>query len=795
MLVATRHWLLLVLGTLLTTSLGAQTRQRTPIRQSNLTFETATTTPLTLLDAARDDRWLGLGVRDVRWAADGEIVYFRWNQSPTPEDLDEADPWFRADRDGEWAERVPEPELENVPGSRISWGGTYRAAWSSKGSIYLYDRDRGTRRLVTPDRGPRHVRMSRDGDGIYFEMGEALYRYQIADGALAVVAKRVERKPEAKTAASEWLAAQQRELLTHVRAQRERRWRADSLERREPGRPQLIPLAPGETIDDVRLSPDGRFVTFVARKRDTRRPQTQYIDYVDGSGYARVHDARSKVGEPRDLVRMGVVTFDPTVPVDSVEIGWLTLPEAGEQNTVPHGPFWNLEGTRAVVQFIGEDHRDIWYAEVDLTTGGTTVLAHDHDDAWIGGPPIQANYLQPALLEWLPGDRFVFASERSGWSHLYLIESDNTVRPLTSGPWEVRGATLSRDRSQWLLRAGREHPAEDHLYLMPATGGEMVRLTVKPGRHVGFLSPDGTRLAVLYGESVQMPDLFLRGAAASAAERRVTVSGTDAYYEHPLVRPQIVSFRHPDGGPLWAALFKPAHPAVGRPAILHIHGGGYRQFAHRGWTVYGYALHLGLINYLVQHGYTVLDFDYRGSAGYGRDYRTDIARSMGIKDVDGAVAAARYLVREHGVDSARIGMYGVSYGGFMTLMSLFRYPGVFAAGVARAAVTDWAHYSDRWTSRILGLPHEDPGAYRRSSPIYYAEGLQDALLITHGLVDNNVHFQDAARLVQRLIELEKDFDVMYYPVEPHTIQTETSRYDYVKRAVAFFDAHLQGERD
>ncbi|MDH5589375.1 MAG: S9 family peptidase, partial [Gemmatimonadota bacterium] len=185
-------------------------------------------------------------------------------------------------------------------------------------------------------------------------------------------------------------------------------------------------------------------------------------------------------------------------------------------------------------------------------------------------------------------------------------------------------------------------------------------------------------------------------------------------------------------------------------------------------------------------------FDYRGGAGFGRDYRTDIARAMGISDVDGAVAAARYLVREEGVDSTRIGMYGVSYGGFMTLMSQFRYPGVFAAGVARAAVSDWAHYSDGWTSRILGVPHMDEEAYRVSSPIYHAEGLEDRLLITHGLVDDNVHFQDAARLIQRLVELEKEFEVMVYPVEPHTIATEASRYDLVRRQAAFFDRWLRG---
>ncbi|MDH3225170.1 MAG: prolyl oligopeptidase family serine peptidase, partial [Gemmatimonadota bacterium] len=275
---------------------------------------------------------------------------------------------------------------------------------------------------------------------------------------------------------------------------------------------------------------------------------------------------------------------------------------------------------------------------------------------------------------------------------------------------------------------------------------------------------------------------------------RITESGTAAYRRVALRTPEIVSFPHPDGRPLWAALYRPENPASGGPALVHVHGGGYRQFAHRGWSVYGYALHLGFLHYMVEQGYTVLDFDYRGSAGYGRDYRTDIAGAMGDKDVDGAVAAAEYLVDEHGVDSGRIGIYGVSYGGFMTLMSQFRYPGVFRAGIARAAVTDWAHYSDGWTSRILGVPHMSPEAYRRSSPIYHAEGLADRLLITHGLVDDNVHFQDAARLIQRLIELEKDFEVMVYPGEPHTVETESARYDLVRRSAVFFDRWLAERR-
>jgi dipeptidyl aminopeptidase/acylaminoacyl peptidase len=771
-------------------SMAARQREVTPLRQSALTAETATPAGLTLRDASRDDRWLGLGVRDVRWAVDGSGVYFRWNRDPKPQDVDDADPWFRADPDGGWVEELTAGEEWRIPGEAVSWSPDGRvAAWERGGAVFVYGQDwePSIRRVWQPDPAARDARVAERGAAVHFQTGAALRRYDLRDGSTTVVARKVTIPGAPATDAARWLAQQQRDLFAHVRDVDRQQRAAEALGARQRGS-QAIPLPAAVEIDQVALSPDGRHVTFRARTPATDRPTTSYVDYLDASGYSRVHEARSKVGESRDVFRLGIADVDPTVPDDSVRIRWVTLTEAGEQRTVPHGPVWNLEGTRAVAQFIGERHEDVWYAEIDVTTGSASVLTHDQDDAWIGGPPVQANYLQPALLEWLPGDRFVFASERSGWSHLWLMEADGTARALTAGPWEVRGAQLSRDRRRWLVQASREHPSEDHLYLMPALGGEMTRVTAGTGRHAGSLSPDGGRLALVSDDATHMPDLFV---GRLDARRRVTVSGADAFYRHSLVAPEIVTFEHPDGGPLWAAIYRPATPDPSRPALIHVHGGGYRQFAHRGWTVYGYALHLGFLNYMVQQGYTVLDFDYRGSAGYGRDYRTDIADAMGISDVDGAVAAARWLAEHEGVDPARIGIYGVSYGGFMTLMSQFRYPGVFTAGVARASVSDWAHYSDGWTSRILGVPDLDPEAYRRSSPIYHAEGLRDHLLITHGLVDDNVHFQDTARLIQRLIELEKDFDVMVYPVEPHTVETEASRYDLVRRSASFFDRWLR----
>src|SRR5205085_9886658 len=148
---------------------------------------------------------------------------------------------------------------------------------------------------------------------------------------------------------------------------------------------------------------------------------------------------------------------------------------------------------------------------------------------------------------------------------------------------------------------------------------------------------------------------------------------------------------------------------------------------------------------LMEHGYTVIDVDYRGSAGYGRNWRTAIYRHMGGQDLDDQVDAAKWLIANHGIDAKRIGLYGGSYGGFITLMAMFTRPGTFAAGAALRPVTDWAAYNTGYTSNILNNPQSDTEATRVSSPIYFAEGLQGALLICHGVVDTNVHFQDTVR--------------------------------------------------
>jgi dipeptidyl aminopeptidase/acylaminoacyl peptidase len=328
---------------------------------------------------------------------------------------------------------------------------------------------------------------------------------------------------------------------------------------------------------------------------------------------------------------------------------------------------------------------------------------------------------------------------------------------------------------------------------MPAAGGPATRLTPEDGWYTYELSPDETRLALTYGNVTTPTELFVMPAAQSgpaAAPVRLTRSTTDEFRAYTWATPEVVTFKDADGIDIHAQLIRPRTPHPARPAVVYVHGAGYAQAVNHRWSDT-----LMFWTFLADNGYTVLNVDYRGSSGYGRDCGRAVYRSMGDQDVLSAIAGADYLVKQHRIDRRRIGIYGGSYGGFFTLMALFRHPGVFAAGAALYPVTDWAHYNNGYTSRILNMPFDDDEAYRRSSPIYFADGLRDRLLILHGIEDNNVHFQDTVRLVQRLIELKKvNWDLAIYPIEAHGWQEESSRLDSNRRIFKLFEETLKGPR-
>ncbi|RYF50677.1 MAG: S9 family peptidase, partial [Cytophagaceae bacterium] len=344
--------------------------------------------------------------------------------------------------------------------------------------------------------------------------------------------------------------------------------------------------------------------------------------------------------------------------------------------------------------------------------------------------------------------------------------------------------------------------------------GARTQLTAMTGASDATLSPDESQIVVRYSSGNKPWELFLMsnpmvgnaGNTKSAKKApagnvpgsfvQLTTSTTEGFRTYPWREAEVITIPARDGQPIYARIYKPATDASvtggnrsNGKAVIFVHGAGYLQNAHKWWSQYfrEYMFH----NLLVDKGYTVLDIDYRGSAGYGRDWRTGIYRFMGGKDLTDHVDAANWLVKNHGVDAKRIGIYGGSYGGFITLMGMFTTPDVFKAGAALRPVTDWAAYNHGYTSNILNEPYSDTLAYRRSSPIYHAAGLKGHLLICHGMVDVNVHFQDAVRLTQRLIELKKEnWELAPYPVEDHGFVEPTSWMDEYKRILKLFEERL-----
>jgi dipeptidyl aminopeptidase/acylaminoacyl peptidase len=476
-----------------------------------------------------------------------------------------------------------------------------------------------------------------------------------------------------------------------------------------------------------------------------------------------------------------------------------------ELREVQVGPvLWNDDGTRVAVMVFSVDNKDRWIATVDLEAGLLVSRHRLHDPGWINWEFNE--------MGWLPdGETLWYLSEEDGHSHLYLVSTaDGSSRQLTRGRFGVSEVTLSPDGRHLYFRANREHPGIFEVYRVPVAdepGGAGLERLTRYDAHVEYsLSPDGERLLLRHSTAVHPPELYVQPAApdpagaadgAPAAPTRLTQTVSDEYQGGSWREPQLVAVpsRHGAQAPVHARLYLPDgfDPAAAQryPAVVFIHGAGYLQDAFNGWSYY-FREHM-FHELLARRGYVVLDLDYRGSAGYGRDWRTAIYRQMGHPEVEDLADGVAWLAATRNVDPERVGVYGGSYGGFLTLMSLFREPGLFAAGAALRPVTDWAHYNHPYTSNILNTPELDPEAYLRSSPIEYAEGLADPLVMIHGMQDDNVLYQDTVRLAQRLIELGKeDWWVAAYPIEPHAFEEPSSWLDAYRRILKLFEAEVRG---
>jgi dipeptidyl aminopeptidase/acylaminoacyl peptidase len=457
---------------------------------------------------------------------------------------------------------------------------------------------------------------------------------------------------------------------------------------------------------------------------------------------------------------------------------------------------WNATGDQVAVQLYSADNKDRWLNVVDLKAKKLKNIMHRRDPAWIDRGIGQ--------LDWLADHQtLLYRTEATGYAQLYATHVPSmSTRQLTQGEFVVSDVQPSRDGKSVYYNANADHPGIYEAYRVDVASGTITQLTQLGGINDFVVSPDQRHLLVTHSTALSPPELWIQPLDAAEPARQITRTVSAEFSELPWIEPQFVTVPSRAGRPIHARLYLPPgyDPAAvlagdtndklaQPPAVLFIHGAGYLQNAHQGWS--GYFREFMFHSLLAHRGFVVLDMDYRASAGYGRDWRTAIYRHMGRPEVDDLLDGRSWLGEQYGVDIERVGLYGGSYGGFLTMMALFQEPGTFACGAALRPVTDWAHYNHGYTSNILNTPDIDPEAYFRSSPIELAEGLADPLLICHGMVDDNVFFKDTARLAQRLIELKKkDWEVAIYPIEPHGFEQPSSWYDEYRRILELFEKQL-----
>ena len=588
------------------------------------------------------------------------------------------------------------------------------------------------------------------------------------------------------TESQEYLKKEQKELLQVVRERVELREEQRKKRAQETVRKPFT-LQTRQTVGNLQLTPDEKYViASLFESAATPAKNTIVPNFITDSVYTEDIPGRSNVGDSQGASRLAILNVE-TGEVKWVDHGQKKAAGPQERDLQMSPPVWSEDGTKAVISARAADNKDRWLFALDPATGKTRTLVDIHDDAWVGGPQGAAN-----TLGWMKNDREVyFISEKTGYAQLYAVPFESgEPRALTTGNWEVLNVRQSRDKSKFYLIASADGPSDQFLYEMPGDGGPLTRISQAPGKHTAVFSPDEHWIADVYSYSNKPPDLYVQENRPHQDLKRLTTSPSAEFAQYPWQDPPIVMVPARDGVKVPARMFKPANYRKGGPAVIFVHGSGYLQNVDHKWSTY---YHEYMFHHLLEErGYLVLDVDYRGSAGYGRDWRTAVYQHMGGKDLDDIVDAAKYAVAQHGADPKKIGLYGGSYGGFITLMAMFTQPDVFAAGAALRPVTDWATYNHGYTSDILNTPQTDPEAYRRSSPIFFAEGLKGALLICHGMVDTNVEFQDTVRLTQRLIELRKEnWSVAPYPVEDHSFVLATSWADEYKRILKLFETNLK----
>jgi dipeptidyl-peptidase 4 len=738
--------------------------------------QVAASAPLTVERVAALPSLIGTAPASPTWSPDSRMLAFRWNDSGSPF----RDIWVVA-ADGTGLRRVtdlqrthpqpPPPSGSSTDAlaaqaaararggiSEILWTPDSRAVlFVARGDLYEVDIDAAAPRQLPTGPGVSDITLSPDGSRLAF----------LRDGDLWMWARAGSAAPERLTSIA--VAGIARVPLgTYNRADRE-----------------VGTGVWGASWRPYAWSPDGRTIAIhaVDRRHIRRVPFPSYLGDETVASELR----RGYPGDENERRSLALVRLDPKA------IEPIALEEPGYRGISDFE--WSRDG-RLLIDHVSDTGVERWLWVIDAKTTTPRLVWHDRRDTRI----------YPAYVaRWhTDGRRIVLVADIADRDHLYLLDADApspSPVTLTEGPWDVageRGAATVQVAGDTVFFTGTlKNPYERHVYRLdalpgpkPGPAGAPAAITTTPGVHLPVVSPDGRHLASLWSDDVTPTELLIRETRAGASERRVTSSPLPEFAQHRWARARYESFKNAtDGFTVHARIVEPAaldksqrHPVIFGPV--------YMNTVRNRWG----GLSGTLQQYLVQQGYIVVQADVRGSVGYGRAFREAFLMDYGGKDLDDLETVVNGMKSLPYVDGNRIGIWGSSYGGLVTVFALLEKPGLFAAGVAGAPAVD-PHAFGPDDVAITRTPATHPDAFVRGSALHLGENLRDPLLIIHGLMDDVVPFRTTMALAERLMLLGKDFDLATAPAATHawTAREHYAIYFY-RKLVQFFDRHLKISR-
>ena len=773
---------------------------------------------LTLEQIMADPDWMGLQPTSAYWSDNSQSVYYYQKKHASPV----SDLWQKLITEKGNGNKVELSQLHlHAYKNRVLNRNKDTAAWVFEGNVFVKNIADNQLKQLTKDNKQLNNLMFLDDGRLSFQSGDAIYAIHPEHGLYEQLASwQFADKPTAVKEADDYIAQQQQQLIDVValkRQQKELRF-----QRGQHLAQQNNTLAPtdfyfsedNETVE-ASLSPNGKWLVLVEQEDSGWRDDSDIMpNYINENGRIATDNVRRRVADAKPM-RHNIWLLD----LDNRskrKLSYNSLPGYNEDvleavkrenahakgetyitNRLPRdislmqdwywsqGAIqWHNNSDNVAIMLGAWDNKDRWLATVDIKNA-TLVNQHRlHDDAWV-------NYKFNSFGWFNNSTHLYYLSEETGYSHLYLKHLNGQARAVTSGQFEVDSLTLTSNDQYMYFKGNKKHPGIYETYRVDLEAGTLQAITSLNGMTDYELSPDEQSLLLTHSSLVRPPELYLQSVANQTAIQ-LTQTTSQAFLDINWLAPDIIPIKSSyTEQPIYSRVYTPRNKQSDQKnkAVVFNHGAGYLQNSHLGWS--GYFREFMFHNLLVQQGYVVLDMDYRASAGYGRDWRTAIYRQMGTPEIQDLEDGVDWLVENSDVDAQRVGTYGGSYGGFMTFMALFNSPDLFQAGAALRPVSDWAHYNHGYTSNILNTPDIDPIAYERSSPIYFAEGLEKPLLINAPMIDSNVFFVDVVRLVQRLIELEKqNFETAIYPVESHGFVQPSSWLDEYRRIYKLFETNL-----